>query len=563
MLYRSNRRLLSIPIIKLVVLVCSGFAASHAMAFTPTDPVVQGMVNRGISYLEKSVSAKTHYPTSPATTGGLGELVLAGYAHFKVEHDPSSPVVQAGIKAAKQMIAEIPGDRKGHHANKSVYCMGIAAMLLADVGADEYHDELVRIGRYFASAQYRNGAYGYPDEPTGDTSQTQYAMLGLWTLDHKNIKVDFKGVGETIKWLLRVQDLTGGWPYQGVDPGSKGRIRQERVDPSMAVAGGSALLIAGDILRAWGDGDKDNPNIDGLPEVVKLKPLGDELARRPEIPPEPLKQSIGQSDTYLTKKSVNPDELKTLFPYYQLYTLERYESFKEIAFEAPENKSPGWYNMGVEYLQPKQADDGSWAIGGRMTPRVATSFAILFLIRSTKKAIQATQEGTLAGGRNLPGSTVEITVDGTQIKGKPVAGAVTDLLDMLEGDEGDKLEGKSLPEDMELPTDPKDRRATIDRLERLVRGSSSWQARRVAARLLAKSDEMRVVPSLIFALDDPDTKVRTFARDGLRFISRKFEGFGMEISRGEKQDYGELRKAQREWRKWYLTMDPGYIFVTD
>ena len=188
---------------------------------------------------------------------------------------------------------------------------------------------------------------------------------------------------------------------------------------------------------------------------------------------------------------------------------------------------------------------------------------MLFLIRSTQKAIEATQEGVLAGGFGLPGDTTKITVDGTQIKGEPVAGAVTDLLDMLEGGDGDALEGKSLPEDMELPKQPKARRAMIDRLERLVRGSSSWQARRVAARLLAQSDEVRVVPSLIYALDDPDTAVRTFARDGLRFISRKFEGFGMEISRGDKQDYGELRKAQRLWRKWYLTMDPGYIFVTN
>ena len=86
------------------------------------------------------------------------------------------------------------------------------------------------------------------------------------------------------------------------------------------------------------------------------------------------------------------------------------------------------------------------------------------------------------------------------------------------------------------------RSAQLDRLERLVRGSRSYQARRVAAKLLGLSDELRVVPALIFALSDPDDVVREYARDGLRFISRKFEGFGMP----DKPNNSELRQAQRK-----------------
>ena len=101
------------------------------------------------------------------------------------------------------------------------------------------------------------------------------------------------------------------------------------------------------------------------------------------------------------------------------------------------------------------------------------------------------------------------------------------MLDILEEDGAGDTEGKSIPEDLQLDKDPATRAAQLDRLERLVRGSKSWQARRVAARLLGKSDELRVVPALIFALSDPDQPVRRYARDGLRFISRKFDGFGM------------------------------------
>ena len=132
-----------------------------------------------------------------------------------------------------------------------------------------------------------------------------------------------------------------------------------------------------------------------------------------------------------------------------------------------------------------------------------------------------------------------------------------DLLSALEDDGNEALEGKSLPENMQLATDPKELRAQLDRLERLVRGSQSYQARRVAARLLGKSDDMRVVPALIFALSDPDLAVRRYARDGLRFISRKFEGFEMP----DKPTESELRKAERAWMDWYLTVNPKHVFV--
>jgi HEAT repeat protein len=157
----------------------------------------------------------------------------------------------------------------------------------------------------------------------------------------------------------------------------------------------------------------------------------------------------------------------------------------------------------------------------------------------------------------LPADTTKITVNGTQIKGEPAATSVEDLLSLLEADDPSQADSSSIPEDLKLQTDPKARQAQIDRLERLVRGSQSWQARRVAARLLGQSDELRVVPALIFALSDPDTKVKQYANDGLCFISRKFDGFGFPA----KPNSDEVRQAQNRWREWFLSIKPGYIFT--
>lgn len=547
----------------IVCFTCVAWLPSIASGDTTMEPHVEAMVKKALTYLERSMKEATYFDEIGFASGANGEHALAGYAHMKAAHDPNNPVVQRGVAAALRVTRGLSPNDPGTHYSKTIYNLGVCAMLLAEVDRDKFKTDLQKIISHLKSVQYRNGPYGYFGDVKGDVSQVQYAMLGLWTIDRAGLPVHYDRVPSTIDWLLRVQDPNGGWPYMGEDPGQKGRIKQARVSASMAVAGGSGILIAGDLLRIWGQKAESAALQPGFPKAIKeADDVSTDHLARPKIPVDPIVAAIQQCDGYLAKNSPDPGKLLSKWPYYQLYTLERYESFKEIALGSNSELNPKWFRDGVAFLKSKQTSQGGFPKSS-ITSMVSTSLAILFLIRSTKAAIEQSQEGTLAGGFGLPGDTTNITVNGTQIKGETVAGAVDDLLDMLEGDEGDALEGKSLPEDMELPTEPKARRATVDRLERLVRGSNSWQARRVAARLLAQSDEMKVVPSLIFALDDPDTAVRTFARDGLRFISRKFEGFGMEISRGDKQDYGELRKAQRLWRKWYLTMDPGYIFVTD
>jgi hypothetical protein len=518
------------------------------------------MVKDGADFLAANAQSKTRYTFEGAHTGGWGELALIGYAHMKTVHDANSPVVVKGIEAAQSMVRGLSAPDPGTHASKTVYAASVATLLLAEVDRQKYRRELEQLSQYYRRAQYRNGGYGYFGEETGDISQAQYAMLALWTLDRAGVSIDYDGIVKTAGWLLRVQDPSGGWPYQAVDPGAGKRITQKRVTASMGVAGGSALLIAGDALRLWGEGfNVNDPKIPGLPKAIKLflEGLGDRVVRRPSAPTEPIIASIGECDGWLRKNSPDPGKLKSDWPYYQLYTLERYESFREVALELDKDPSPAWYNGGVTYLKSKVDGDGGWPSAGYCTRSVTTAFALLFLSRSTQKAISQASSGTLAGGYGLPKDTTDIRVVGTQIKGRPIAAQVNDMLDILEADGAGDTEGKSIPDDLELDKDPATRAAQLDRFERLVRGSRSWQARRVAARLLGKSDELRVVPALIFALSDPDTSVRRYARDGLRFISRKFEGYGMP----DDPNLADLQNAQRQWRDWYRTMNPKYVFL--
>lgn len=548
-------------------LLVSGDFASKAFAYSPDDPEVRAMVDKGIAYLEalskEDLNLKNYGDPE-------GQPMLIAYAVLKANGDTSAELVQHGINNAVAYAKRIQEEvsRSRDHGHKSTYEMSVAIMLLAEVDYKGYATEIKSLADALLSEQMPHGGYGYHGEPHGDSSQVQYVSLAMWTLDRIGVDFDYERAGRLIGWLVRTQDPTGYWTYKPQDPGgSKGLVSQNRnqMTISTCLAAGSALLITADVLRQWGATEGMEVEIDGLPKAIK-QVVTDPTAEQKQnavkkqaakVPPDAIRGSLGRLEQY---RSQNPFR-RTGAPdwyYYMMYTLERYESFMEVARPSSTGNS-AWYDEGVTSLMKLQDSSGSWGDkdASYSSGPVSTAFAILFLIRSTKKSIAKASTGAVAGGFGLPKDTSKIVVNGTQIKGEPTAEAVTDLLSLLETEGTDASEQKAIPDDMKLEADPKRRSQQLDRLERLVRGSQSWQSRRVAAKLLGKSDELSVVPALIFALSDPDTVVRRSAVDGLRFISRKFD----EVDLPDKPTPEDIRKAQKQWRDWYLTIYPGYSFL--
>ena len=89
------------------------------------------------------------------------------------------------------------------------------------------------------------------------------------------------------------------------------------------------------------------------------------------------------------------------------------------------------------------------------------------------------------------------------------------------------------------------------RLQQLVRGGEP-EVRLLAVRALGRTGNLDYVPSLLYALTDPDRRVVLEARDGLRFISRNFDGFGPPDDFTEQQRF----EAIEAWKKWYLSIRP-------
>ncbi len=358
---------------------------------------------------------------------------------------------------------------------------------------------------------------------------------------------------------IRTQDPTGGWGYQGVDPGiaATARVPQSQVRPSLTAAGLGSAIICADLLGIIAPLELEE---DGLPPSLSLvrQDAGKaEVVPAQKVDGRQLKAAIKAGNDWFGKNyQIDPPDWK----YYYLYALERYKSFDEKLHGGKFADAPGWYNDGVKFLKGAQREDGSWF---DRYAEVDTAFAILFLLRSTKKAIEKTVSdvghGTLLGGQGLPADVRQLQVRGGRIVGPAKQGQADELLTILEDPEHpDFAYAVDFPADFKLSEQPPERARQLAQLRRLAQ-VESYEARKAAVQLLARSRDMDSVPVLIDALSDPDWRVAKEARDGLRFVSRRFSGIGPP----DQATPAETSRAIEDWKKWYLSVRPGTEFRED
>src|SRR5207248_3001990 len=149
-----------------------------------------------------------------------------------------------------------------------------------------------------------------------------------------------------------------------------------------------------------------NANSGKVPSA--LKPIEDPLAftkqvKTGAVDATRVRRAIDDGNAWFSNHHTMESEGHT---FYYLYAYERYRSFRELAEQRIE-ANPAWYNEIVSYLKTNHQTD-HWSDGDGDT--VATSFAILALMRSTKKTLATVAgsglgAGVLIGGRGLPPKT--------------------------------------------------------------------------------------------------------------------------------------------------------------
>ncbi len=487
----------------------------------------------------------------------MGGKSLIALALLKGNRPTNHPKIQEAVVACQEAAKSL----EQQHAGDVIYDLGLAIIFLSELDADQYRSEITSLMDLLVKWQKGNGGWGYLEGanlPNGDTSMTQYAVLAMWTADRTGAyPVKPEVAAKVCNWLIRTQDPSGGWGYQGIDPGDFRRVAQIGVQQSLSAAGCSSIYVLGDLLRLTED-MRGGPSNNGLPAAVRIVkapeqrpsqgPLTDQVDRGR------LRQAMQSGDQWFEANfRIDPPD----WMFYYMYALERYKSFRELA-TGREEKDPAWYNAGVELLMRSENESGSWDRDNG--PSIDTCFAVLFLVRGTKKSIEKAEafSGRLRGGRGLPTNTADVTIgeDGQIVK-TPFQGKAETLLAILEA-AGDEDLDAALQQDfvVTLSDDPQQRERELERLRRLA-SAEEFPVRMAALKALYNTRDLDNVPTFIYALGDPDPRVVRKARDGLRLLSRKIDGFGLsdEPTEGAKLD------AIERWKQWFLALRPDAQFL--
>jgi len=369
------------------------------------------------------------------------------------------------------------------------------------------------------------------------------------------IEVPDDAIARTITFLEAAQTNEGGWPYQfGGQNAEAGSTTN-----SLAAAGFSALLIAGDSLSLYRSKIAENQEEEGIIPSVFKRILPEAQRSKVNVDRARLDNATKRGEAW---HLANPYR-RAQWHYYYVYSRERYESFLEIT-KGKQQKSPEWYNQAVETLQAVQGANGAWGDAADadtpLAPEACTCFAVLFLIRSTQKAIGALNEAYVVGGVDLPDDLTAVRAVGGKVMSKTSTTSIDDALKMLEQD--GKTDTEELVADkMRLATDPNQRKEQLNRFTRLL-SAKDPKTRKIAAKLLGRGDDLDVVPALIYAVTtDPDPEVPRIAEQSLRLISRQLDTHHLPKDKAVKLSDQTKSKAGAEWKKWFSGLRPDYVFV--
>ncbi|MDA7951042.1 MAG: terpene cyclase/mutase family protein [Pirellulaceae bacterium] len=566
---------------------------------TPLDsgqPRSDSLLESGIKFIEYAAANPGEVDKNileHMTAGGKSTMALAIYKSGL--RPKNNPVIEEAFLSCQELclmtdeeIAEVA----------DLYAIGMAITFLAEVKPVEGAAEVEKLLRILKSRQRAHGGfegfgnfkidnndegetyvtdahsaqrqYSGSKDPAklGHTPMTQYGILALWTAKRAGFEVDDQMMVDACNWLIQTQDPSGGWGYKGVDPGANHeRIQQYGVSRFTSSAGAGSLYICADYF-----GFIKRPEVtqrSDLPLGMKKITTKTMLRQKPafkEIDPVKLQKAINDANGWFDKSFASTNDVRNdkggrRWTYSYFYSLERYQSFRELA-EGKRATGTTWYTKGASYLADNQRKNGSW-LGGRGVS-IDSAFAILFLSRGMQQSLylEGFGSGRLIGGRGLPTAVkINFPKDKTLPKTISTDEQIEIFLNSLKTGDGEieKLIDQ-LKREFQLSQNKTIRKYQLTKLHELLY-HDHFQIRRFVVNQLNGQRDYDNIPPLIYALGDPDQQVVEKARTGLRFISRKLEGFPLprELSSKNGQEASppltakEKKELQKMWRKWYQT----------
>ena len=368
---------------------------------------------------DPSVLAGVQYLRGHYANKQSGESAMIALGLLKAEVPPTDPAVVGCLARCRSRFTEsgyIPELTDG----RGVY--EAAAVTLAMVNQDPAENlAWIRIlAGYLIGAQKPNGSWDYSHRSAGDTSISQYAVLGLWEAENAGVTIPPVVWDRAADWFLSTQGAAGSWTYHR-DEASVGADTL-----SMTAAGVGSLLICQRQLEQFRQSRR------GISPLMTALNAESWANFRPATTAAQIDQAVKRGMTWLSANfSLTNLTAVGHSPYYMLYGIERIGALAERQTIGRVD----WYERGRSFIHSSQQGDGSW--NGTYGVEMNTVWAMLFVTKSTAKTIQKIQvkrlgAGTLLGGRGLPSDLTALTVAGGRVVSRPMNGAIEGMLAVLE-----------------------------------------------------------------------------------------------------------------------------------
>ncbi|MEL7496170.1 MAG: hypothetical protein AAFN77_01070 [Planctomycetota bacterium] len=544
--------------------------AKAQVKYSPEHPEVKAMADAAMGSLRVG--------------GDVGEATLSALAilQYYKRYEGRVPKNHAGINnAIGQILKMFPGGGNGKIMEQSeCYFPALALILLCEYDAVKYEKEINELLEMFKDRQRPTGAFTYLGQNnTGDTSQTQFAALAIWVAKTKGFNIDLPMAEKTLNWLCTIHRGSGQWSYKYTAGGSS-----QTSTLSMQAAGLSSVYLMADCLQLYArrkDMTKNTGGEAGLPRTVRIWiPPKEGASTKRDGPLVNFDRGLLGATVNAGNRSLESRfryDLKS-WNYYYLYAIERYAYFREQAEgDTGSGVFADWYDQGIEFLKTEQRGDGGFPNFQIENKRIATAFALLYMVRSSEIINLPPADSRLQGNNKFATEGIlRDSGDGTVSEVRPEQN-LQDMLKML----GDKQANQEQLERMvaalkkqiaEFRKKDDKSRGEIKAFLRSMIGAKNYYRRMIAVKFLAGEQDMNNVPALIYGLSDPDLRVAVEAHDGLRLISRKIDS--MKLSdraaanarrdpdvvakeAGLEDDIrSELAAMERKWVKWFLSIRP-------
>jgi hypothetical protein len=489
---------------------------------------------------EPGVLSGVQFLRTRASGHQVGDMAMIALALIKADTPKTDPLLGSCVATIQRQFTG-SGYVPQRAGGADIYEAAVVAMVLSNLDSEEHRGEINLIATYLIGKQKTNGSWDYNHRTQGDSSISQYALLGLWECDIAGFEVPPSVWDRAASWYLSKQAPGGSWNYHRDEPSYSETL-------SMTAAGVGSLLLCKRQLERFRQTtrgtnplltavttEKTNQNYQISTSMVQI----DQAVRK------------GMSWLAANYTTTNPTFIGQSI-YYGLYGIERVAALSD-------RQTWGKVDLlekGRSFIQTSQKPDGSWHYPP-MTDENNTVWAILYLTRSTAKSVKRVAAkrlpaGTLVGGRYLPKDLTSMTVAGGHIMSRPMNGAVEGMLAVLEDPRAQTVDTavSGLVERYQREG-PDALRPFKDRFRKLLTDRDPGM-RQVAAWALARTADLDVVPDLIAAIQDPEENVVTAARLGLQLLSRKIEGLGPpSLSTPQ-----ERQEAAKQWQSWYDAIRP-------